>query len=253
LGRPLGRCPCANDDLSDLSYCDQMGAPRRLALVCCGVAHKQVGCALLVSSRAPIVRRILLVVSVVLCLGGCKPYKSEAEVVDAPNPDVPMVSSAATEEAQQPVAESVGYYQIGDTKVTLRYATVLTAKEGVLQILLTPDVLTDEEKAGLEQNPNFPGLSLMMKRTHEYQNRYPFVLVEFKDDGTLTAQEAKSFYIMASSIHVPNHTDNINGILPRGLYQLEQLERNGVAVTLKFKGQEEIGGEVRSWDFDVQG
>lgn len=198
-------------------------------------------------------RRILIAVSVILCLGACKPYKSEVEVVDAPNPDIPMVSSAASETPQQPVTGSVGYYQIGDTKVTLRYATVLTSKEGALQVLLTPDVLTDEEEAGLEQNPNFPGLSLMMKRTDEYQNRYPYVVVEFKDDGALSAQEAKSFYIMASSIHVPNHTDNINGILPRDIYQLERLERSGEAVTLKFKGQEEIGGEVRSWDFDVQG
>lgn len=163
-----------------------------------------------------------------------------------------MVSSAARELVRETVPSSLGYYQIGNTKVTLRSATVLTAKEGALQILLTPDVLTDEEKAGLEQDPNFPGLSLMMKRTEEYQDRYPYVVVEFKEEGTLTAQEANSFYIMASSIHVPNHTDNINGILPSDIYQLERLERDGEAVTLKFKGQEEIGGEFRSWDFNVQ-
>jgi hypothetical protein len=199
------------------------------------------------------VRRILVAVSAVLCLGACKPYKSEAEVVDAPNPDAPMASSAASEEGQQPVTGPVGYYQIGDTKVTLRSATVLKAKEGTLQVLLTPDALTAEEKAELTQTPHFTGLSLMMKRTDEYQDRYPYVVVEFKDDGALSTQAAKSFYIMASSIHVPNHTDNINGILPRDIYQLEQLERNGETVTLKFKGQEEIGGEVRSWDFNVQG
>lgn len=198
-------------------------------------------------------RCILLVVSVVICLSACEPYKSEVQVVDAPNPDAPMVSSAARETPGQPVAGSIGYYQIGDTKVTLRSATVLTGKEGTLQVLLTPDVLTTEEKAELTKTPHFTGLSLMMKRTCEYPDRYPYVVVEFKGDGTLSAQAVKSFYIMASSIHVPNHTDNINGILPRDIYQLEQLDRNGDSVTLKFKGQEEIGGEVRSWDFDVQG
>ena len=198
-------------------------------------------------------RRILVAVSMVLCLSACEPYKSEVQVVDAPNPDAPMVSSAASESTQQPVAGSIGYYQIGDTKVTLRSATVLTGKAGTLQVLLTPDVLTAEEKAELTKTPHFTGLSLMMKRTDEYRDRYPYVVVEFKDDGALSAQAAKSFYIMASSIHVPNHTDNINGILPRDIYQLEQLERDGDAVTLKFKGQEEIGGEFRSWDFNVQG
>ena len=198
-------------------------------------------------------RLIFAAVSVVLCLSACEPYKSEVQVVDAPNPDAPMVSSAASETAQQPVAESIGYYQIGDTKVTLRSATVLTGKSGTLQVLLTPDVLTAEEKAELTKTQHFTGLSLMMKRTYEYQDRYPYVVVEFKGDGTLGPQTAKSFYIMASSIHVPNHTDNINGILPRDIYKLEQLERNGDALTLKFKGHEEIGGEVRSWDFNVQG
>lgn len=198
-------------------------------------------------------RRILAAVSVVLCLSACTPYKSEAEVVDAPNPDAPVVSSAASEERQHPVSDSIGYYQIGDTKVTLRSATVLTGKAGTLQVLLTPDLLTAEEKAELTKTPHFTGLSLMMKRTDEFRDRYPYVVVEFKDDGTLNAGDAKSFYIMASSIHVPNHTDNINGMLPRDIYQLEQLERNGNAVTLKFKGQEDIGGEVRSWDFNVPG
>lgn len=197
-------------------------------------------------------RRILIAVSVVLCLSACEPYKSEVQVVDAPNPDAPMVSSSASETAQQPASESMGYYQIGDTKVTLRSATVLTGKEGTLQVLLTPDVLTAGEKAELTKTPHFTGLSLMMKRTDEYRDRYPYVVVEFKDDGMLSAAGAKSFYIMASSIHVPNHTDNINGILPRDIYQLEQLERSGDLVTLKFKGQEEIGGEVRNWDFNVQ-
>ena len=59
----------------------------------------------------------------------------------------------------------------------------------------------------------------------------------------------RSYYLLASSIHEPNYTDNLNGFPdaghPLGLERVDGMRR------LRFSGEDELGGMVRRWEFDV--
>ncbi len=155
---------------------------------------------------------------------------------------------AATE---TPAGRDLGHYTIGDTRVPLREALVAPGETGELVVLLTPTALLPEERAALLEE-GWPWTVLMQKNDGGYPDRYPFVSVKLYVDGEIAPSNVRSSYIMAQSIAQPNHTDNING-LPNAVNRVERLELQGDRLILEFSGQEEIGGELRSWAFDIPG
>lgn len=161
-------------------------------------------------------------------------------------------SAAAPAQAPAPAAAatpaSTGHYTIAGTTVALNHALRLPDQGGKLRVLLTPDALGAEEQATILAE-SWVGLSLLSKRTAQYPDRYPFVVVEVRTEGGVSAGQVEYFYVMASGIAVPNHTDNINR---SGFdHGVELLELQGDRVRLRAAGQEEINGEPRSWAFDV--
>ena len=159
-------------------------------------------------------------------------------------------ASTATQVSGAAVAESAiaGHYTIGGTTVQLREALRLPDQQGKLRLLLTPDALSAEEKAKV-QAESWTGMSLFSKRTAEYTDRYPFVVIEVGTEGVADAGHVRQFYVMASSINVPNHTDNITRAAHD--HGVELLELQGDRVRLRTSGQQEINGESREWSFDV--
>lgn len=185
---------------------------------------------------------LALVVS--LCLLGACQGRDASDATPAaaaePAPDVPTAGAAAT--------ATRGHYTIAGTTVAFTHALRLPDEDGKLRVLLTPDALSAEEQATILAE-SWTGLSLLSKRTVQYSDRYPFVVVEVRTEGGVSAEQVKHFYVMASGIAVPNHTDNINR---SGFdHGVELLEVQGERVHLRAAGEEEINGESRSWAFDV--
>jgi hypothetical protein len=171
----------------------------------------------------------------------------------APAADASAATSAATPaQAQSPAAAaspaSSGHYTIAGTTVAFNHALRLPDEDGKLRLLLTPDALSAEEQATV-LGESWVGLSLLSKRTAQYADRYPFVVLEVRTEGGVSAAQVKHFYVMASGIAVPNHTDNINR---SGFdHGVELLELQGERVRLRAAGEEVINGESRGWAFDV--
>lgn len=152
-----------------------------------------------------------------------------------------------------PATAEIGHYTLGAARVALVEALVLPGEPGEITLMLTPTALTAEERAQVLASSTWPGMPLMSKRTAAYPDRYPFVTVKLSHEGAPELANVRNFYIMAYGIAEPNHTDNINGLLgpDASKARLERLERRGDRVLLKFSGQEDISGEMRSWAFDI--
>ena len=89
----------------------------------------------------------------------------------------------------------------------------------------------------------------MSKRVPGYADRYPFVVIRLRLEGEGDAATVRSYYLLASSIHEPNYTDNLNGFPDAG-HPLE-LERVDGMRRLRFSGEDELGGMMRRGEFDV--
>lgn len=187
-----------------------------------------------------------------LLLVACK----RPEAADAISTQVPPAASVAASagEAMQsadtatPGAAVVAHYTIAGTTVPLRYVLRLPDEDGKLRLLLAPDELSAEEAAEIRKEA-WVGASLMSKRTAQYSDRYPFVVLEIRTYGTAAPEQVTQFYVMASSIAEPYHTDNIN--LAAHNHGVELLELQGDRVRLRASGKEEINGEARDWSFDL--
>lgn len=175
---------------------------------------------------------------------------------DASN-DPPAVEVIAAEPVPEtaPATAEIGYYTIGDARVTLADALVLPGEPGEVTLMLTPTALTAEERVAVLASATWPGMPLMDKRTADYPDRYPFVTVKLSYQGTLAPANVRNYYVMAYGIAEPNHTDNINGLFgfPGDKARLGRLQQEGDRVWLKFSGEQEINGEPRSWAFDIPG
>ena len=192
-------------------------------------------------------QRLCLIASVLL-LGACqgRDASDAAPAADAAlAPTQPAPSAAARPEA---ATAAIGHYTLAGTTVAFTHALRLPDQDGKLRLLLTPDVLTADEQATV-LGESWPGLSLLSKRTAQYADRYPFVVIELRTEGEVAAAQVSHFYVMASGIAVPNHTDNINRSGHN--HGVELLEVRGERVRLRASGQEEINGEPRDWAFDV--
>jgi hypothetical protein len=180
----------------------------------------------------------------ILLLAACQ----GRDAADAtPAPDGPAALTAEAAPAPTSPASS-GHYTIAGTTVAFNHALRLPDEDGKLRLLLTPDALSAEEQATV-LGESWAGLSLLSKRTAQYADRYPFVVLEVRTEGGVSAAQVKHFYVMASGIAVPNHTDNINR---SGFdHGVELLELQGERVRLRAAGEEVINGESRGWAFDV--
>lgn len=186
-----------------------------------------------------------------LMLAACSAEKStsDAEVSSATTQETAAATASAST-APAPASDILGHYTLGDKTLELRDATVLQNDSELIKVLLTPTVLTDEERAAVLELSKFPGMALRAKTAPGYPDYYPFVRVEARLSGPVNVGNVSSYYIMATGISERNHTDNINGF-PNANARFELLEVDGEHVRMKFSGQTEIFDEPRSWAFDI--
>lgn len=194
--------------------------------------------------RLNLLRVAILPFASAALLMACQPAAAPADSVEAEAVAAAVAPSAPAAAA----ASSLGTYAVGDTVVTLKDALVVSNADGRLKILLTPTVLTEEERAAVLAQPEWPGMSLMQKSLPEYQGRYPFVVATFNYEGELALSSVRTFYLMAFAIHEPNYTDNINAPVNENGNQLTKLALQDGRVSLAFTGNAEMGGQPRTWN-----
>lgn len=149
----------------------------------------------------------------------------------------------------QEASAVLGHYQLGDTRVEFRDAVWLPEQDGTVSVLLTPSVLSAEEREKVLASTSFPGLPLLDKRVEGWADRYPFVVVKLYLDEEAGAVGVRKYYVLASSIAEPNHTDNLNGF-PDPAHPI-RLEGAAGTRRLQFSGEEDISGVPRRWAFEI--
>lgn len=175
---------------------------------------------------------------------------SRATTKEAAAATVPVSASTAQTAAAAPAAESLGHYTLGDKTLELRDAIVVRNDSEQITVVLTPTVLTDEERAAMLKRSKFPGMALFDKTAPGYPDNYPFVKVEARLSGPASVGNVSGYYIMATGISEANHTDNLNGF-PGDDARFELLKVDGEHVRMKFSGQTTILDKPRSWAFDI--
>lgn len=192
-----------------------------------------------------------------LALAACGPAQAptDAHAKEAnkkPASTQPATQQAPTAPAPDTAAdeEIIGSYTEGDVTLQLRDSVVLQNDDKKISILMTPNLLSDQERAAILERPRFPGMALHRKSLPDYPGRYPYVKVELTLQGPVSADNVSRYYIMAYGISAANHTDNLNGMRNDDVH-LELLEVNGEHVRLKFSGKTDVFDEPRSWMFDI--
>ncbi len=131
-------------------------------------------------------RRLIALPLVAACMVTTACSETATPARDASN-EPPAVEVIAAEPVPEtaPATAEIGYYTIGDARVTLADALVLPGEPGEVTLMLTPTALTAEERVAVLASATWPGMPLIYKRTADYPDRYPFVTAKLSYQGTL--------------------------------------------------------------------
>jgi hypothetical protein len=200
-----------------------------------------------VAANAKNLIRFATIATVILFVGCSNPTEPNAKVEKVERERAPNIERAPAK------IEDYGVFTKNASSMPIKdsYA-VWIEKENKLKIYQTPTKLTDEDKTSIRNGEMaffiFSGKQSPDKLKWQW---YPFVVTELTfRSSDISAENIKSFYILAFGIEENNYTDNLNSY-PNEKERFEHVSfKNGV-LSIEYAGESAIMESRYTWDIKI--